>query len=244
MIQLNSVSKNYGGHTALSKTDLIFRSGITTALIGPSGCGKSTILRLIMGLISPSSGSIQIGETLLTSANAQLLRRTIGYVNQDGGLFPHLNAEQNVTFMAKHLAVPKSEFEPRLQELCHLVRFPVDSLSRFPMELSGGQRQRVGLMRALMLEPEILLLDEPMGALDPLIRAALQDDLKSICAQLGKTVVLVTHDMAEAAYLAETIVLLNHGIIVQSGSLHDLKGTPADSFVTEFLHSQRGLDLL
>ncbi|MEP6754124.1 MAG: ATP-binding cassette domain-containing protein [Chthonomonadales bacterium] len=244
MISLSGVSKRYGDQVALETTDINFETGITSALIGPSGCGKSTILRLTMGLIPPTTGSIKIADELMTPTTAIKLRQKIGYVNQDGGLFPHLTAERNATLMARYLGQTETSFRLRLVELAQLVRFPVDLLARYPLELSGGQRQRVGIMRALMLDPELLLLDEPMGALDPLVRAGLQDDLKSICAKLGKTVILVTHDMAEAAYLAQTIVILNQGAVVQNGTLEDLKSMPASTFVTEFLHSQRGLDLL
>jgi osmoprotectant transport system ATP-binding protein len=243
MIELKGVSKRYGGVTALQPTDLRIETGRTTALIGPSGCGKSTLLRLIVGLIEPSSGSIEFdGRTLQPSPNDILqLRRRMGYVIQDGGLFPHLTAAQNVLLMAQHLKHPAAENARRLQELCALTRFPTDGLNRYPVELSGGQRQRVSLMRALMLAPDVLLLDEPLGALDPMVRAGLQLDLKTIFTRLQQTVVLVTHDMAEAGYLADRIVLLSEGRIVQQGTLDDLRERPATPFVSEFLNAQRSL---
>ena len=240
MIKLNAVSRIYNNTTALHPTTISFGNGKTTALIGPSGCGKSTILRLIMGLIAPSKGSIEVDGKQMTPENRQEIRRKIGYVNQDGGLFPHLTATDNVTIMARHLKLPTEQWQKRLTELCGLVRFPESGLNRFPMELSGGQRQRVGLMRALMLDPDILLMDEPLGALDPLVRASLQEDLKAVFATLHKTVLFVTHDMGEAAYLAEYIILMREGGIEQEGDVAALANSPATPFVSEFLNAHRG----
>jgi osmoprotectant transport system ATP-binding protein len=162
----------------------------------------------------------------------------MGYVIQDGGLFPHLTARANACLMADELRWPLARQADRLRELCALTRFPSEALDRYPVELSGGQRQRVSLMRALMLDPDILLMDEPLAALDPMIRADLQDDLKSIFQKLAKTVVLVTHDLGEAAYFGDTIALMNTGRIVQSGTFDDLRDRPADSFVRRFLQAQ------
>ena len=145
--------------------------------------------------------------------------------------------------MARHLRGDENEMRTRVSELCVLTRFPENLLERYPRELSGGQRQRVSLMRALMLSPELLLLDEPLGALDPLVRAALQKDLKEIFARLKQTALLVTHDLAEAAYLGDEIVLMNEGRIVQRGSIVDLREHPASNFVSEFINAQRGLAL-
>jgi osmoprotectant transport system ATP-binding protein len=209
-------------------------------LIGPSGCGKSTLLRLIIHLIEPDSGSIELDGTPVTPDNVDALRRRIGYVIQEGGLFPHLTARANVLLMARYIGESDEETRSRLQELCELTRFSQSLLSRYPLELSGGQRQRVSLMRALMLSPELLLLDEPLGALDPLVRASLQKDLKEIFARLGQTVLFVTHDMAEAIYFADEIVLMNEGRIVQKGAMNDLRESPADPFVSEFINAQRG----
>jgi osmoprotectant transport system ATP-binding protein len=241
LIRLRGVSKRYGDLVALHSTDLEVEAGKTTALIGPSGCGKSTILRLVNGLIEPSTGTVEFEGRGLSRKNVLSLRRRMGYVIQDGGLFPHLTAGQNVSFMAKHLGLAAEESLRRVRELCELTRFPWDGLRRYPVELSGGQRQRVSLMRALMLKPDVLLLDEPLGALDPMVRAGLQTDLKQIFAELRQTVLLVTHDMAEAGFLAETIVLMRDGSVVQQGSLDDLRDRPADPFVTEFISAQRSL---
>jgi osmoprotectant transport system ATP-binding protein len=241
MINLSNVSKRYGSLVALQPTNLEIPSSGVTALIGPSGCGKSTILRLIVGLLRPDTGEIQIDGDVMRSETSLSLRQRLGYVIQDGGLFPHLTARQNVVLMAEHLGKPKEEIVQKVDELADLTRFPKESLDRYPIELSGGQRQRVGLMRALILDPSTLLLDEPLGALDPLVRSALQTDLKEIFGRLKQTVVLVTHDMGEAAYLADQIVLLREGKIVQQGTLEDFKMRPAENFVVEFLNAQRML---
>lgn len=239
LVQLVGVSKSFGTATALHPTDLDFQPGLTTALIGPSGCGKSTLLRLIIALLEPDGGRIIFDGEQLTAADVQKMRRRVGYVIQEGGLFPHLTARANVLLMSRHLGRPTAEMHERLTELCGLSQFPENALDRYPAELSGGQRQRVSLMRALMLSPEVLLLDEPLGALDPLVRSALQRDLKKIFARLKQTAILVTHDMGEAAYLADEIVLLNEGRIVQRGSVADLRDHPANEFVSEFISAQR-----
>ena len=221
--------------------DLSVERGKTTVLIGPSGCGKSTLLRLIIGLLEPDSGEIQFGGTQLRADKIDIVRQRVGYVIQEGGLFPHLTARGNILLMARHLGRDQNEMRARLSELCSLTRFPESLLDRYPLELSGGQRQRVSLMRALMLSPELLLLDEPLGALDPLVRAALQKDLKEIFSRLRQTALLVTHDLAEAAYLGDEIVLMNEGRIIQQGSLVDLQQSPASEFVSEFINAQRVL---
>jgi len=244
MIKLSSVSKKFGTTVALHETNLDVSAGKTTVLIGPSGCGKSTILRLIIGLLEPTSGTIEIDGNRVTPTNILPLRRRIGYVIQEGGLFAHLTARKNILLMAKHLKQPEERMETRLHELCELTHFPEGGLLRYPVELSGGQRQRVSLMRALMLQPSVLLLDEPLGALDPMVRARLQDELKEIFKRLQQTIVMVTHDMAEAGFFADCIVLLNEGRIVQSGTLDDLRTRPATEFVREFLRAQRAVEAI
>ena len=201
------------------------------------------MLRLILGLLQPSEGHLEIDTTRVTSENIRSLRKRMGYVLQHGGLFPHLTAEENVLLMARHLGSPETENQARLHELADLTHLPHASLKRYPAELSGGQRQRLGLMRALMLDPDVLLLDEPLGALDPLVRAALQSDLRDIFQGLAKTVIIVTHDLGEAAYLGDLIVLMRAGKIEQTGSMEDLVETPASDFVREFLRAQRSLHI-
>jgi osmoprotectant transport system ATP-binding protein len=241
LVKLADVSKRYADAAALYSTNLSIERGNTTVLIGPSGCGKSTLLRLIIGLIKPDSGSITFDGEPISPHNIDALRRRIGYVIQEGGLFPHLTARANVLLMARHVGTFHEEMHKKLLELSELTRFSDNLLLRYPVELSGGQRQRVSLMRALMLSPELLLLDEPLGALDPLVRASLQKDLKQIFARLQQTVLFVTHDLAEAIYFGDQIVLMNEGRIVQKGSVTDLRENPADPFVSEFINAQRGL---
>lgn len=243
VIRLESISKSFDDHLALNRLSLDIRSGQVTAIIGPSGCGKSTVLRIIIGLVQPDEGRVQLLGEVLRRDNIASLRRRIGYVIQEGGLFPHLTGRENVTLMARHLAWPDELIRTRLQNLAELVRLQPDRLDLYPVELSGGQRQRVGLMRALFLDPEVLLLDEPLGALDPMIRAGLQDELKDIFRALGKTVVLVTHDLAEASYLGDDIVLLCEGQLMQRGTVVDLTDSPADPFVTQFVGAHRNLSL-
>ena len=243
LVKLIDVSKRYADAPALHATNLSVERGKTTVLIGPSGCGKSTLLRLIIGLIEPDTGTIEFDGAPMRAEKIDNIRRRIGYVIQEGGLFPHLTARANVLLMARHLGKDVEHMHQRLSELAELTRFSEKLLARYPVELSGGQRQRVSLMRALMLSPELLLLDEPLGALDPLVRASLQKDLKEIFAQLKQTALLVTHDLAEAAYLGDEIVLMNEGQIVQQGSIVDLRERPANEFVSEFINAQRGLFL-
>jgi osmoprotectant transport system ATP-binding protein len=240
MFTLNGVSKVYAGRTALGPLMLDVPAGRTTVLIGPSGCGKSTLLRLLIGLVEPDAGSIAFDGTPVVPDTARAVRLRTGYVIQDGGLFPHMTARGNLTLMARHLGWDRMRIDTRVRELTELTRFPADGLDRYPLELSGGQRQRVGLMRALMLNPDALLLDEPLGALDPIVRADLQTELRDIFRALGKTVVLVTHDLGEAAFFADRIALLRDGHIVQQGSAADLWHRPTDPFVTRFVQAQRG----
>jgi osmoprotectant transport system ATP-binding protein len=239
VFQLDEVSKSYDGIAAVEQVSLDIAPGRTTVLIGPSGCGKSTLLRLLLGLVMPDAGTVAFDGTILDATNVMTVRRRAGYVIQQGGLFPHLTARQNVCLMANHLRWPEDRSAARLEELAKLTHFPADRLDRYPAELSGGQNQRVCLMRALMLDPEVLLLDEPLGALDPMIRFELQTELRALFATLGRTVVLVTHDLTEAAYLADTIVLMRRGRILQQGTLGQMLEAPADEFVTRFVRAQR-----
>jgi osmoprotectant transport system ATP-binding protein len=239
MLNLIDISISFNGKHALDRINLRFETGRTTVLIGPSGCGKSTVLRIIVGLLLPDLGSVEfegrklIRETILES------RRRMGYVIQEGGLFPYLSGRDNVAIAAESLGKDRNAIEERIEELRRLVRLTSDALERYPAQLSGGQRQRVSLMRALMLDPALLLLDEPLAALDPMIRADLQEDLRNIFRSLGKTVIMVTHDMGEAVFFGDRIVLMRAGRVVQSGAPNDLLQQPADSFVSRFIQAQR-----
>lgn len=241
LVHFRAVSKVFGNDVAVSDINLEIPRGQITALIGPSGCGKSTILRLIVGLLTPDTGEIQFDGDPIAPGTIMKIRRRLGYVIQDGGLFPHLTARRNLALQSNLFGKNRDEIEKRIAELCALTKFPSNGLGRYPLELSGGQRQRVSLMRALMLSPELLLLDEPFAALDPLVRVNLQRDLKEICAQLQQTVLVVTHDLPEAAFLANDIVLVNEGRIVQRGSIADLRAKPANEFAREFISAQRSL---
>src|SRR5437867_8268298 len=237
MIELRDVSKRYGDVEVLHPTTLSLDRGVSV-LLGPSGSGKSTILRLLTALATPTSGEVRLWGETVSPRTIGALRRRLGYVIQEGGLFPHLTAADNVALAARYFGWDESRVEARLAELCALTHFPADALARYPAQLSGGQRQRVGLMRALMLGPELLLLDEPLGALDPMIRADLRADLLAIFHALRQTVVLVTHDLAEAEFFADQVVLLRDGAVVQQGPLRDLIDRPAEEFVTRFIRAQ------
>jgi osmoprotectant transport system ATP-binding protein len=239
IIELKGVSKAFQSRLIVSHLDLSISSGKTTVLLGPSGSGKSTLLRMMIGLVLPDSGSIKVGGVPVNAASLIQLRRRIGYVIQEGGLFPHLTAFDNMALLARHLSWSSHQIKGRVRELVALTQFPEACLHSFPSQLSGGQRQRVSLIRALMLDPELLLLDEPMGALDPMIRSDLQKDLRRIFKSLQKTVVLVTHDLGEADYLGDEMVLMKEGKIVQEGALSELARAPKESFVSLFISSHR-----
>lgn len=243
MFELRGLSKTYGDRVVLTDLDLEFVAGRTTALIGPSGCGKSTLLRLLIGLIQPTTGEVLFDGEPLEPDRLALIRQRMGYVIQQGGLFPHLTARENLRLMPQHLGWPGERIQARIAELAELTHFPLDGLERYPQALSGGQNQRVALMRALMLDPEVLLLDEPLGALDPIVRFDLQTELREIFQRLRKTVVLVTHDLAEANYLADEILLMSEGRILQRGSLEAMLRAPADPFVARFIRAQRSHSL-
>lgn len=239
MIAVEHVSKSFGTHVAVSDVSLELSPGRTTALIGPSGCGKSTLLRLLLGLIETDSGEVYFGGAALHPSRLREIRQRAGYAIQSGGLFPHLTARRNVELPARHAGWSREQTGARIAELASMVHLSESTLGRFPAELSGGQRQRVALMRALVLDPGVLLLDEPLGALDPLIRGELQREFRSLFRELRKTVVLVTHDLAEAAYLApDDIVLLRSGKVVQRGTFAELRDDPTDDFVRHFVGAQ------
>ena len=241
MLVLEHISKAFDGRTVLSDVGLSVPRGATCALIGSSGSGKTTLLRITLRLIAPDQGVVKINDQELSAFDAEAWADQIGYVPQDGGLFPHLTGQQNVTLVPRLRHWPQDRIEARLAELQQLVALETSVLQRYPQAMSGGQKQRVAIMRAAMMDPAVLLLDEPMAALDPLIRSSLQQELKRIFERLGKTVLIVTHDLAEAVFLAERVTLLHQGTVVQTGTYRELLLTPADPFVTSFINAQRTL---
>jgi osmoprotectant transport system ATP-binding protein len=239
VLAFDGVSLRYSGGFGLDDLSLELAPRRTTALVGPSGCGKSTVLRLAAGLLWPDSGTITVRGRAMTPASADALRRRLGFVLQEGGLFPHMTASRNITLMASYAGWDSGRIDARLKELLELTHLTPAHLARYPHQLSGGERQRVSLARALMLDPDLLLLDEPLGALDPIVRHNMQGELRQLFQSLGKTVLLVTHDLAEAGYLAEHLILMRGGAVVQAGSLRSLVETPASKFVARFVSAQR-----
>jgi osmoprotectant transport system ATP-binding protein len=239
MIKLSNVSKSYNGIKALRNFFLELEKGKITVLIGPSGCGKSTIIRILTGLIKPDSGEVTVNNIQLNNLSIIEIRKSIGYVIQDGGLFPHLTARDNISLMPKYYNWGKIKITERIKDLSELTNFPKEALERYPVQLSGGQKQRIALMRALITDPDILLLDEPLGALDPLIRFELQTELKEIFIKLNKTVLMVTHDLAEAMFFGDQIILMKDGEIVQSGEPDAILNNPQNEFVKKFINAQR-----
>jgi len=235
LIRFLDVSKRLSEEFELKNITLTIVQGSTTAVIGSSGSGKSTLLRLISGLIQPDQGAIFVNQHNIAQADLSVLRRQIGFMVQQGGLFPHLDAAQNVLILGRYLKLDAAWLAQRLDTLCQLVSLPLSLMQRYPHQLSGGQRQRVALMRSLMLDPPILLLDEPLGALDPIVRSDLQHELKELFRKLNKTVVLVTHDLNEADRLAGRLVLMDQGQIVQDGTFRDLVDRPATRYVERFV---------
>lgn len=242
-IEIEDLRKSYDGTVALDVDRFAIESRATLALIGPSGCGKSTLLRLIVGLLAPDRGKVTVAGTRMEPATRRRLQLRMGYVIQEGGLFPHLTAGDNIALVARDTGWERGKIAARVEELIELTQIPRALLSRYPTQLSGGQRQRVALMRALMMDPDVLLLDEPLTALDPMIRSDLQRELRRVFEQLRKTVLFVTHDIAEAAYIAGELAIMRAGKVLQRGSLRDLVRNPADPFVTEFIRAQRLLDV-
>jgi osmoprotectant transport system ATP-binding protein len=243
-IELRAVSKHYPGSTepAVERLDLAIPRGGVVALIGPSGCGKTTTLRMINRLIEPTGGSILIEGRDSRTVDPIALRLGIGYVIQAVGLFPHRRIADNIAVVPKALGWDRARIRARVAELAELVGLEPEQLDRYPDELSGGQQQRVGVARALAADPPILLMDEPFGAVDPVVRARLQVELLELQARLHKTIVLVTHDIDEAVVLADRIALFDRGgRLAQYASPDELLRAPAEPFVAEFLGEERSL---
>lgn len=243
-IRLIGVSKKFSGAggAAVENLSLDIEEGSIMALLGPSGCGKTTTLRMINRLIEPTSGRIEINGVDIMSQSPQVLRRGIGYVIQQVGLFPHRTVSSNIATVPTMLGWDKARIYERVEELSTLVGLDHELLDRYPDELSGGQQQRVGVARALAADPPVLLMDEPFGAVDPIVRARLQDELLDLQTKVGKTIVLVTHDVDEALRLADLIALMNvGGVVEQLATPDDLMRAPANEFVASFVGEDRGL---
>lgn len=244
MIVLSQVTKQYVGRAVLRDITLTLQTEQTHVLLGASGCGKTTLLRLLSGSLAPDQGQVCVDGSPVVVADPCPLSDRLGYVTQEGGLFPHLSAEDNILLPLLARGATRGPQQARLAELLQLVGLDRAILGRYPGQLSGGQRQRVALMRALFGRPRYLLLDEPLGALDPLIRRELQETLKAIFGQLRTTVVMVTHDVAEAAFFGDTITLFHQGTVLQHGTFLDLVHRPQHPYVRAFLKAQRPPPLL
>lgn len=247
MIELHNVTKRFPEteHDAVGGLSLVIDEGEIVVLVGPSGCGKTTTLRMINRLIEPTSGDIVVAGTPISSLPVHELRRTIGYVIQQIGLFPHRTIAQNIETVPSLLGWEKSRIADRVLELADLVAIERSMLDRYPSELSGGQRQRVGVARALAADPPVLLMDEPFGAVDPIVREHLQRELLDLQSRLHKTIVLVTHDIDEAILVGDRVAILNTGgVLEQYGAPLDLLASPANDFVADFLGTDRGIKRL
>ena len=240
MVVFENVTKAFGNSTVISELSLKIERGQFAVLIGPSGCGKTTTLKMINRLVEPTAGNIFVDEKDVTELDPVDLRRQIGYVIQQIGLFPNMTIEQNVEVVPRLLKWPKEKRRERTRELLQMVGMePSEYLNRYPSELSGGQQQRIGVLRALAASPPLLLMDEPFGALDPITRELLQDEIKRLQKKLGITVVFVTHEIDEAVRLADTIILMKDGRIVQQDFPERLLSHPANDYVREFVGKKR-----
>jgi len=247
MIRLEAVSKTFAGtsHPAVDRLDLDVPDGTTCVLIGPSGCGKTTTMRIVNRLIEPTSGRIVVEGQDVTRADAVELRRRIGYVIQQVGLFPHMTIAQNIATVPQLLGWPSQRTAQRVEEMLSLVGLePAQFLDRYPRHLSGGQRQRFGVARALAADPPVMLMDEPFGAVDPIVRAGLQAELLGILRRLAKTVIFVTHDIDEAIRMGDLIAIMKDGRLVQCASPEELLSAPKDAFVADFVGADRALKRL
>ncbi|PAW92700.1 glycine/betaine ABC transporter ATP-binding protein [Mucilaginibacter sp. MD40] len=238
MIKVSNLVKTFGQTHAVNNISFVVAKGETLALLGTSGCGKTTTLKMLNRLIEPDSGTIEIdGQNILSQA-PELLRRSIGYVLQNNGLFPHYTVAENIAIVPNLLKWNKAKIETRTNELLEKLHLPKEYLNAYPAELSGGQQQRVGLARALVADAPVLLMDEPFGALDNVTRSKIHAEFKLLDELKRKTIILVTHDVQEAFLLADRIALMDKGQIVQIGTAAELLFNPANDFVKDFLKEQ------
>jgi osmoprotectant transport system ATP-binding protein len=242
MIEFSSVRKEYpGGAVAVDNFSLRVPTGSVTVLVGSSGCGKTTLLRMVNRMVDPTTGVVSIDGLSVAERDPVELRRSIGYVMQSGGLLPHKTVADNIQTVAKLRGVPQAERVARVDELMAVVGLDSDLATRYPAQLSGGQQQRVGVARALAVDPNILLMDEPFGAVDPLVRSDLQQELLELQRTLAKTVLFVTHDIDEAFLLGDYVAILETGAsVVQHGTPEEILAKPANSFVEAFIGADRG----
>lgn len=234
MLEVKNLTKIYDGEAVVNSISFSVKKGETLVLLGPSGCGKSTTLKMINRLVEPSGGTIEIHGVDIMSRNPHELRKEIGYVIQDGGLFPHYTVEENINTVPNLLGWPAERATKRLSELINMLRLSGEMAKKYPSELSGGQLQRVGIARALAADPGMMLMDEPFGALDPITRGGIRREFRELAKKIPKTVILVTHDIEEAVELADSIILMNEGKIEQMGTPADLLFHPANDFVKSF----------
>lgn len=240
MVEFKNVSKIYpGGKVAVENINLRIERGEFVCFIGTSGGGKTTTLRMINGMLIPTGGDINVDGKNIHDIDPIELRRSIGYVIQNIGLMPHMTIRDNITLVPKLLKWPKEKRDARAKELIKMVELPEEFLDRYPSELSGGQQQRIGVIRALAADQQIILMDEPFGALDPLTREALQRLVKRLQQQMGRTIIMVTHDMDEAIRLADRIVIMDQGHIIQNASPDDVLTHPANEFVANLIGPER-----
>lgn len=240
MVEFKNVSKIYpGGKVAVENINLRIERGEFVCFIGTSGGGKTTTLRMINGMLIPTDGDITVDGKNIHDIDPIELRRSIGYVIQNIGLMPHMTIRDNITLVPKLLKWPKEKRDARAKELIKMVELPEEFLDRYPSELSGGQQQRIGVIRALAANQQIILMDEPFGALDPLTREALQRLVKRLQQQMGRTIIMVTHDMDEAIRLADRIVIMDQGHIIQNASPDDVLTHPANEFVANLIGPER-----